>query len=117
MPPGPTPKKEPKTAYCWTRPRGRHVVEMAMGMEEGLDLEALHAGEDLLGVVARIDDDGLARALVAEDVAVAAQRADRRRLVDQAFGASAASHVSTRLEIFIEQNFGPHMEQNSALLK
>jgi len=93
------------------------VVEVAVGVEEGLDLEVLDAGEDLVGVVARIDDHRLAGRLIGEDVAVAAQGADRDGLVDQALGASAASHVSIRVEIFIEQNFGPHIEQNSALLK
>ena len=60
------------------------VIDVRVGDEDLLDGEivALEEGEDARNLVAGIDDDGLAGGLVAEDGAVALQRADGEDLVD-----------------------------------
>ena len=64
--------------------RAADVVDVGVGDEDLLEVEA-EAGEaamDAGDLVAGIDDDGLAGCLVAEDGAVAVQRADGKGLED-----------------------------------
>jgi len=60
------------------------VVNVGVGNDDLLDLEIVLAdeGEDVVDVVAGINDHGLARGLVADDGTVARERADGQDLVD-----------------------------------
>jgi hypothetical protein len=66
--------------------RAADVIDMRVGDHDGGDLETM-AGEDFENArdfVAGVDDHGLAGLLIAEDGAVALQRADGQNLVDHA---------------------------------
>lgn len=70
------------------RARGGDVVEVRVGVEQchGRELRRFEDAQDALGLVARIDDDRLARDRVREDRAVALERPDGKRF-DQGLGA------------------------------
>ena len=67
------------------RPRAGDVVEVRVRVDEGdgHELCRFESAQDALGLVARIDDDRLARNRIREHRAVALQRPDRKRLDDR----------------------------------
>ena len=66
--------------------RSAYVVDMGMGDDDLAQGEAmlLQPGENLRNVVSGIDDDGFMRNLVAQDGAIAAQRANGKTFKDHA---------------------------------
>ncbi len=67
--------------------RRSHVVEVGMREHDRLHAQPvmLHHAQDLLGLIAGIDDHALPRDLIAEDRAVARQHPQRQNLVDHRF--------------------------------
>ena len=63
------------------------VVDVGVGDDDLFDLEIVFAdqGQDVIDVVAGVDDHGFVGGLVADDRAVALQRADGEDFVDHAF--------------------------------
>ena len=63
------------------------VVDVSVGDDDLFDLEIMLAdqGEDVIDIIARIDDHSFVSDLVADDRAVALQRADGEDFVDHAF--------------------------------
>ena len=66
------------------------VVDVRVGDDDLFDLQVVLAneGENILNVVAGVDDHGFARGLVADDGAVALQRADGEDFVDHGYHCS-----------------------------
>ena len=63
------------------------VVGMGVGDEDGLDLEvvAVERGQDGLRLIAGVDDNGFASFRVADDMAVALEKADGKDFVNYLF--------------------------------
>ncbi|MNJ67433.1 hypothetical protein D3C77_636050 [compost metagenome] len=61
------------------------MIQVRMGVDDAHHLQAMRvqAGEDLLMVTTRIDDDGLFADRVADDGAIALQRADGEGFADE----------------------------------
>ena len=76
--------------------RSAYVIDVGMGDDDLLHIKLVLAddGENVLNIVARIDDHGFVRGLVADDRAVTLQRADRQDLVDHSliFAQAEAIH-------------------------
>ena len=78
------------------------MVDVGVGDEDLRDAEivALKDGEDTGDVVAGVNDDGLAGALVTEDGAVALQQADGKDLMDHMrFKVQASRRAGQRREL------------------
>ena len=62
----------------------RHVIDVRVRQQDVRDLQLLRANEvqQLLDLVARIDEHGLAGALAADDVAILEERPDGRAFQD-----------------------------------
>lgn len=75
------------TGEAFELDRAAHVVNVGVGDEDLLELEAQlgEAAVDAADFVAGVDDDGLARSFVAQNGAVALQRADGKGLKDHDF--------------------------------
>jgi hypothetical protein len=63
------------------------MIDVGVRDDDLLDLQVMLADEreDVLNVIARIDDHGFAGGLVADDRAVALERSDGKDFVDHAF--------------------------------
>jgi hypothetical protein len=63
------------------------VIDVGMGDDDLLDLQVVLADhrEDVINIISRVDDHGFAGGLVADDGAVALQRADGEDFVDHGF--------------------------------
>ncbi len=67
--------------------RTAHMIDMGMGDDDVLDLQVMLAKqcEDVVNVVAGVDDHRFPSGLIANNRAIAVQRADREDLMDHAF--------------------------------
>src|SRR5258708_10544525 len=84
--------------------RSAYVIDVGVGYDDLLYYQVVLAddGENILNIVARIDDHGFVRGLVADDRAVTLQRADGKDLVDHSliFARAEAIHHCVRQTIF-----------------
>ncbi len=62
-----------------------HVIDVRVGDDDGADFQmmALENFENFFGVVSGIDDDGVVRFRVSDDVAIALQHADGKNFVNR----------------------------------
>ncbi|MNR07690.1 hypothetical protein D3C85_1238200 [compost metagenome] len=87
-------------------PGGEEVIKVRVGMDDAHHFQAMgvQAGEDLLRVATRVDDEGLFADRVADDGAVALQRADGEGFADQ--GGFCRVHRSNPVEQMTECRTG-----------